>query len=99
MATVAHWMLHVECTEGLMRRSMAGLLAAVGAAMSALVGLVRGDLAGIMVAGVAGAAGLAAYLAIPASKNLRDCRSATTCSGSACVGGIEIPAASLPRPT
>ena len=68
MATVAHWMMHVGCTEGSMRRSMASLLAAVGAAMSALVGLAHGDLAGITVAGAAGAAGLAAYLAIPASK-------------------------------
>lgn len=84
MATVAHWLMHVGCTEGSVRRSMAWLLAAAGAAMSALVGLVHGDLAGIMAAGAAGAAGLAAYLAIPASKkHFGGCSLVTTGSASA----------------
>lgn len=51
-----------------MSRSMVGLLAAVGAAMSALVAFAHGDLAGGMIADAAAATGLAAYLALPASK-------------------------------
>jgi hypothetical protein len=46
-----------------MSRSAVGLLAAVGAAMSALVGLTHGDLACSMVLIAAVATGLAAYLA------------------------------------
>jgi hypothetical protein len=51
-----------------MPRSMVGLLAAVGAAMSALVGLSHGDLVWVMVADAAAATGLAAYLALPSTK-------------------------------
>jgi hypothetical protein len=51
-----------------MPRSMVGLLAAVGAAMSALVGLTHGDLPWGMVVGGATAVGLAAYQAFPAKK-------------------------------
>jgi len=47
-----------------MPRSMAGLLAAVGTAMAALVGLTHGDLAWGMAAGAATASGLAAYQAL-----------------------------------
>jgi hypothetical protein len=47
---------------------MVGLLAAVGTAMSAIVGLVHGDLAWLIVADAATATGLAAYLALPGNK-------------------------------
>jgi hypothetical protein len=54
-----------------MPRSMVvGLLAAVGAVMSAIVGLAHGDLMPAMIAGAGAATGVAAYLASPASKNL-----------------------------
>ncbi len=46
-----------------MSRSMVGLLAAVGAAMSALVGLAHGDLVFVIIAGAGAATGLAAYAA------------------------------------
>jgi hypothetical protein len=50
---------------------MVGLLAAAGATMSALVGLMHGDLALSMIAGAGTASGLAAYLALlPNKKNL-----------------------------
>ena len=46
-----------------MSRSMVGLLAAVGAAMSALIALAHGDIALMIMAAVSGAAtGSAAYL-------------------------------------
>jgi hypothetical protein len=48
-----------------MPRTMVGLLAAVGAAMSALVGLAHGDLVWVAIADAAAATGLAAYLALP----------------------------------
>ena len=51
-----------------MPRSMVGLLAAVGAAMSALVGLLRGEVAWVALADAAAATGLAAYLALPPNK-------------------------------
>jgi len=51
-----------------MSRRTVGLLAAVGAVLSALVGLVHGDLASIMVAGAGAATGLAAYSALPPLK-------------------------------
>jgi hypothetical protein len=51
-----------------MPRSMVGLLAAVGTAMSALAGLVHGDFALLIIAYAAAAAGLAAYLALPGNK-------------------------------
>ena len=50
-----------------MPRSMVGLLAAVGAAMSALVAFAHSDLISLTIAGAAIATGLAAYLALPAS--------------------------------
>jgi len=53
-----------------MPRSMVGLLAAVGTAMSALVNLSHGDLISVMITSAAAASGLAAYLALPAIKNL-----------------------------
>jgi hypothetical protein len=46
--------------EGPMSRSVMGLLAAVGAAMSTLVGLTHGDLAWVALADAAAATGLAA---------------------------------------
>ena len=49
-----------------MFRSMAGLLAAVAAAMPVLAALVHGPLFWVAVADAAAAAGLAAYLAAPA---------------------------------
>ena len=51
-----------------MSRSVVGLFAAAGAAMSALVGLLHGDLTWMMVVDAAGATGLAAYLALPPNK-------------------------------
>ena len=57
-----------------MPRSMVGLLAAVGTAMSALVGLAHGDLVWAVIADAAAAAGLAAYLALPTKKILSGCR-------------------------
>ena len=51
-----------------MPRSMVGLLAAVGAAMSALVGLTHGDFAWAALAEASAATGLAAYLALPSTK-------------------------------
>jgi len=46
-----------------MPRSMVGLLAAVGAAMSAPAGLAHGDLVFLIIADAAAATGLAAYAA------------------------------------
>jgi len=51
-----------------MPRSMVGLLAAVGAVMSGLVGLSHGDVLPIMIAGAGAGTGLAAYFALPAIK-------------------------------
>jgi hypothetical protein len=54
-----------------MSRSMAvGLLAAVAAAMSALVGLSHGDLIWVMIADGSAATGVAAYLASPTVKKI-----------------------------
>jgi hypothetical protein len=54
-----------------MSRSMVGLLAAVGTAMSALVGLIHGDLIPVLIAAASSATGLAACLALaPNKKNL-----------------------------
>jgi hypothetical protein len=51
-----------------MPRSMVALLAAVGAAMSALVALAHGALIWLTIADAAAATGLAAYLALPPVK-------------------------------
>jgi len=61
-----------------MPRSMVGLLAAVGAAMSALVGLVHGDLTWVALADAAAATGLAAYLALPSNKKKSSLRLASS---------------------
>jgi hypothetical protein len=53
-----------------MPRSMVGLLAAVGAAMFALGGLVHGDLYWLAIADAAAATGLAAYAAAPCQKKI-----------------------------
>lgn len=53
-----------------MPRSIVGLLAAVGAAMSALASLAHGDLIWVAVADAAAATGLASYLALAPTKNL-----------------------------
>jgi hypothetical protein len=53
-----------------MPRSMVGLLAAVGAAMSALVSFACGYLAWVAIAGAAIATGVAAYLAIEPIKKI-----------------------------
>jgi hypothetical protein len=53
------------------RNMVVGLLAAVGATMSALVSLVHGDLVPVMIMGSGAASGLAAYLALlPSKKSL-----------------------------
>ena len=54
-----------------MPRNMVGLLAAVGAAMSALVAFAHGDLAWVTIADAAVATGLAAYAAAPPPTALR----------------------------
>jgi len=51
-----------------MPRTMVGLLAAVATAMSALVGLVHGQLVWVIIGDAAVAAGLAAYCAAPLQK-------------------------------
>jgi hypothetical protein len=51
-----------------MPRSMVGLLAAVGALMSALAGIVHGNFVPLVIAYAAAATGLAAYLALPDNK-------------------------------
>jgi hypothetical protein len=53
-----------------MPRSVVGLLAAVGTAMSALVAFAHGDLVWVTIADAAVATGLAAYLALPANKKI-----------------------------
>ena len=52
-----------------MSRSVVGLLAAAGAIMAALVGLVHGDFVPAVIACTGTATGLAAYLALPGQKN------------------------------
>jgi hypothetical protein len=49
-----------------MPRSMVGLLAAVGTAMSALAGLAHGYIAWVAIADATTAAGLVAYITAPA---------------------------------
>ena len=51
-----------------MPRSMVGLLATLGAAMSVVAGLAHGDLFWAAIAAAAAATGLAAYLALPPRK-------------------------------
>jgi len=53
-----------------MFRSMVGLLAAVGAIMSALVGFAHGGLTLLAIAGAGAATGLLAYVTSPASKKI-----------------------------
>lgn len=58
-----------------MPRSMVGLLAAVGAAMSVVASLAHGGLVWAAVMDAGAAAGLAAYLALPLTKkHLPPCR-------------------------
>jgi len=49
-------------------RIMAGLLAAVGAAMACLAGLIHGDLVPLLVVAASAGTGIAAYLALPSIK-------------------------------
>lgn len=58
-----------------MPRGTVGLLAALGAAMSALVGLVHGDLVPLMILAAGAATGCTAYLALPANKKIFPVRS------------------------
>jgi hypothetical protein len=82
-----------------MSRRMVGLLAAAGAAMSALTALTHGDSVPLMIAGAAGATGLATYLAAPAGKSekgsiyLQKNEVLPNCSS------MRAPSASLLRPT
>jgi hypothetical protein len=55
-----------------MSRSVVGLLAAVGTAMSAFVGLAHGDLVWVILVNAAAATGAAACLALPPKKVHRD---------------------------
>jgi hypothetical protein len=64
----AHGVHIARCAGGQMPRSMVGLLAAVGAAMSALAGIVHGDFVPVVIAHAAVATGLAAYLALSGNK-------------------------------
>lgn len=52
-----------------MSRSMVGLLGAVGAAMSVLAGITHAWLEAVLIGATGVATGLAAYLALPPSKN------------------------------
>lgn len=52
-----------------MPRSMVGLLAAAGTAMSALVGLAHGDIVWVVIADAAVATGLIAYITAPFKKD------------------------------
>jgi hypothetical protein len=54
----------------MMSRVMVGLLAAAGAIMAGLLGLTHGDWFSVLVAGGGACTGLAAYLALPASKKI-----------------------------
>ena len=54
--------------EGLVLRTLLGLLAAVGSVASALVGLIHGSLLALTVCVAAIAAGLLAYAAAPSKK-------------------------------
>ena len=54
-----------------MSRTMVGLLAAVGVTMSAIVGLVHGDLVPVVIVGAGIGTGLGACLALPPSKKTR----------------------------
>ena len=58
----------VSCAGGLMPRSMVGLLAAIGAALSALVAYTHGARTWATIADAAIATGLAAYAAAPQKK-------------------------------
>lgn len=61
--------LHVaRSAGGSMRRSVVGLLAAVGTAMSALVAFTHGDHVWELIAAAAAANGLVAYLPLPHPK-------------------------------
>jgi hypothetical protein len=53
-----------------MPRTMVGLLAAVGTAMSALVAFAHGNLIWVTIAMAAVVAGLVAYVAAPSSKKI-----------------------------
>jgi hypothetical protein len=74
-----------------MPRSMVGLLATVGTAMSAVASLAHGDLFwAAVVDAAAAAAGLAAYLALPPTKKLiprGTCRSPRCATCAAWVTG------------
>jgi hypothetical protein len=52
-----------------MPRALAGLLAAVGAAVARMIELAHGDLAWLAVSGAATAAGVLAYVTAPIKKN------------------------------
>ena len=53
-----------------MPRGAVGLLAALGVALSSLIGFVHGDLMPLIVVGSASATGMAAYLALPPLKKI-----------------------------
>jgi hypothetical protein len=53
-----------------MPRSVVGLLAALGVVLSSLLGLTHGDLTPLVIVSSGTATGLAAYLALPASKKI-----------------------------
>lgn len=53
-----------------MPRSTVGLLAALGAILSALVGLVHGNVEALIMLGAGAATGLAAYTALPDNKKI-----------------------------
>lgn len=69
-----------------MRRTVVGLLAAVGAAASGLIASAYGDLVLLVIAAASTAAGLAAYLALPPIKKnlleLAEQRISVRCSGA-----------------
>ena len=68
-----------------MPRSMVGLLAAAGAAITAIAGLAHGDLLWAAVVDAAAATGLAAYLALPATKKANSRATCRPGRGATCM--------------
>ena len=81
-----------------MPRSMVGLLAAVGTAMSALAGLVHSGLLWMMIAFAATAMGLAACFALPGRKKAASCMQGATPRGLF-INGLSQPSSQLRRLT
>jgi hypothetical protein len=62
-----------QMAGGFMPRAMVGLLTAASAAASVIVGDAQGMTLGILIAGIAVAAGLASYATAPSKKTILQC--------------------------